>query len=185
MFYLHSLKFPALMLYIFTGDHDRIFHVFFAVDHFCGYAIVLHNQLISFTKPLIICLALLECFLCQNRCSIRGNILLHPLLGGNCLFVITHPGCHVMIPDNIQHVFLCPGNHGIRICICLFSDCCSYFCSSGFFAISFPSASTDITLLLELFQTGVTEAFNTAICLFSPTYSLLYPGCICKDVWLL
>ena len=111
--------------------------MFFAVDHFGGYAIMLHNQLISFTKPLIICLALLECFLCQNRCSIRGNILLHPLLGGNCLFVITHPGCHVMIPDNIQHVFLCPGNHGIRICICLFSDCCSYFCSSGFFCNQF------------------------------------------------
>lgn len=185
MFYLHSLKFPALMPYIFAGNHDRIFHVFFAVDHFCGYAIVLHNQLISFTKPLIICLALLECFLCQNRCSIRGNILLHPLLGGNCLFVITHPGCHVMIPDNIQHVFLCPGNHGIRICICLFPIVAVIFAVPDFFAISFPSASTDITLLLELFQTGVTEAFNTAICLFSPTYSLLYPGCICKDVWLL
>ncbi len=39
-------------VYFFTGDHDRIFHVFFAVDHFGGYAIVLHNQLISFTNPL-------------------------------------------------------------------------------------------------------------------------------------
>lgn len=78
---------------------------------------MLHNQLISFTKPLIICLALLECFLCQNRCSIRGNILLHPLLGGNCLFIIAHPGGHILIPDNIKHVFLGTRNHRIGICI--------------------------------------------------------------------
>ena len=56
------------------------------------------------------------------------------------------------------------------------------FTVPAFFAVSLPSASTDTTLLFELFQTGATEAFNTTMDRLSPTYSLLYPACICKDV---
>ena len=56
------------------------------------------------------------------------------------------------------------------------------FTVPAFFAVSLPSASTDTTLLFELFQTGATEAFNTTMDRLSPPYSLPYPACICKDV---
>lgn len=42
------------------------------------------------------------------------------------------------------------------------------FTVPAFFAVSLPSASTDTTLLFELFQTGATEAFNTTMDRLSP-----------------
>ncbi len=50
---------------------------------------------------LIVDLSALKCLFHRNGCPGRIHIILHPLVCGNCLFIIGHVRSYVIFPDHL------------------------------------------------------------------------------------